>query len=157
MSATVADYDLLERQAEALLEGERNLVANAANLAAFLYHELPDVNWVGFYFTEPAGLVLGPFCGKPACTRLPAGRGVCSAAVRKQATVIVDDVHAVEDHIVCDSASESEIVVPLKRGATVFGVLDIDSPRKSRFTSADRDGLERIVAHFLRLTDAPEV
>lgn len=157
MATNLADYELLQRQAAALLEDERNLIANAANLAAFLYHELPDVNWVGFYFTVPTGLVLGPFSGKPACTRLPADRGVCSAAVRQQTTVIVDDVHAVPDHIVCDSASESEIVIPLVNQDQVFGVLDIDSPSKSRFTASDRDGLERIVADFLRLTELSDV
>jgi len=157
MSENLADYVLLQRQAAALLEDERDLIANAANLAAFLYHELPDVNWVGFYFAVPSGLVLGPFSGKPACTRLPAGRGVCSAAVRQQATLIVDDVHAVADHIVCDSASESEIVIPLVHKGKVLGVLDIDSPRKSRFTKADGEGLERIVADFLRLTELSEV
>ncbi len=157
MTTNLADYELLQHQVAALLEDERNLIANAANLAAFLYHELPGVNWVGFYFAVPSGLVLGPFSGKPACTRLPADRGVCSAAVRQHATVIVDDVHAVPDHIACDSASESEIVIPLVHQDKVFGVLDIDSPQKSRFTKADRDGLERIVADFLRLTELPEV
>lgn len=153
METVFAEYDLLERQVAALLEDERDLIANAANLAAFLYQELPEVNWAGFYFVEPDGLVLGPFCGKPACTRLPRGRGVCSAAVEQKATVVAEDVHALKDHIVCDSASKSEIVVPLLCEGRVFGVLDIDSPRKSRFTQADRAGLERIVAAFLRSTD----
>jgi GAF domain-containing protein len=153
METIVADYELLERQLAALLEDERDLIANAANLAAFLYQELREVNWAGFYFTQPSELVLGPFCGKPACARLPRARGVCWAAVEQQATVIVDDVHAFEDHIACDSASQSEIVVPILRRDTVFGVLDLDSPRKSRFTQADRAGLERIVATFVRSTD----
>ena len=150
------DYTLLEAQAAALLEGEHDLIANAANLAAFLYHELPDVNWSGFYFVDPGGLVLGPFNGRPACSRLAQGRGVCGAAVREQKTVIVDDVHAFADHIACDSASQSEIVVPLMKNGEVFAVLDIDSPHKSRFTQADRDGLERIAKIFLAASTVPQ-
>ena len=143
------DYDLLERQAAALIADEVNLIANAANLASLLFHELPDVNWAGFYFVEPDGsLVLGPFSGRPACTRLPAGRGVCGKAVRDGRTTIVQDVSAFEDHIVCDSASQSEIVVPLVRDARVFAVLDIDSPSRGRFSERDGAGLERIAARF---------
>lgn len=109
-------YELLERQARELLGGENNVIANAANFAAFVYHELPDVNWAGFYFIEASGdLVLGPFAGKPACARLPRGRGACGAAVMRRETIVIDDVHTFADHIVCDSASRSEIVVPLWR------------------------------------------
>ncbi|MDQ6929893.1 MAG: GAF domain-containing protein [Candidatus Eremiobacteraeota bacterium] len=151
----VVDYELLATQATGLLEGERDLIANAANLAAFLYQELPDVNWVGFYFVQGSDLVLGPFNGKPASSRLAHGRGVCGAAVRDRTTVIVDDVHAFSDHIVCDSASQSEIVVPLFHNDEIFGVLDIDSPVKARFTQADRDGLEQIVQCFVKATTIP--
>ena len=151
----VVDYELLAAQATALLEGERDLIANAANLAAFLYAELPSVNWAGFYFVAGTDLVLGPFNGKPASSRLAHGRGVCGAAVLRRETVIVDDVHAFADHIACDSASESEIVVPLFNNGEVFGVLDIDSPLKARFTPADRAGLERIVQRFLEATEIP--
>lgn len=148
------DYALLERQAAGLLEDERNFIANAANLAALLYNELPDVNWAGFYFLEPDGsLVLGPFCGKPACTRLPSGKGVCGAAVRDGQTLVVEDVHAFADHIACDTASKSEIVVPLRKEGRIFGVLDLDSPSEARFSEADRAGLERIADTFLARTD----
>ncbi|GAC1389039.1 MAG: GAF domain-containing protein [Vulcanimicrobiaceae bacterium] len=155
MTASSTDYNLLEMQVSALLTGERNFIANAANLAAFLYQELPEINWAGFYFLEDAGLVLGPFCGKPASARLAPGRGVCGAAVREQKTITVDDVQAFEDHIVCDSASRSEIVVPLFKADMLFGVLDLDSPAHGRFSPQDKDGLERIVQSFLELTDVP--
>lgn len=154
MQTEQTDYATLERQAAGLLEDERNFIANAANLAALLYHELPDVNWAGFYFLESDGsLVLGPFCGQPACTRLPKGKGVCGAAVRDARTVIVEDVHAFADHITCDTASNSEIVVPLRKDGRIFGVLDLDSPSKARFTEADQAGLERIARTFLDRTD----
>jgi L-methionine (R)-S-oxide reductase len=144
------DYSLLERQAEALLAGERDFIANAANFAAFVYNELPNLNWAGFYFPADTGdLVLGPFNGRPACTRLPSGRGVCGAAFVHRATQVVDDVNAFADHIVCDSASQSEIVVPLIEGDACIGVFDIDSPKPARFTPADRQGIERLVAVFI--------
>ncbi len=142
-------YDLLERQVRELLAGETNAIANAANFSAFVYHELPDVNWAGVYFLEDSGeLVLGPFGGKPACTRLAPGRGVCGAAVTGARTVVVDDVKAFADHIVCDSASRSEIVVPLSSGKGLIGVFDVDSPRVARFTDADRIGIEALVRVF---------
>ena len=142
-------YDLLEQQVRALLSGERDVIANAANFAAFVYHELPDVNWAGFYFAQPSGeLVLGPFAGRPACARLPYGRGVCGVAFVQKQTIVVDDVAAFADHIVCDSASRSEIVVPFFSGTAVAGVFDIDSPRVARFSAADRDGIARLVAAF---------
>lgn len=145
------DYQLLQAQAESLLSGERDYLANAANFASFVYHELPDLNWAGFYFTDDAGdLVLGPFNGRPACTRLPSGRGVCGAAVTKRTTVIVDDVDAFGDHIVCDSASKSEIVVPLHDDeGEIYGVFDIDSPSLARFNDEDRHGIESLVAAFV--------
>lgn len=148
MSSSIS-YDLLEQQLRALLAGESDFVANAGNFAAFVYHELPDVNWSGFYLsTESNELVLGPFCGRPACTRLPAGRGVCGAAASRRATLVVDDVSAFADHIVCDAASRSEIVVPLFVRGDFAGVFDCDSPKPARFTDADRAGIERLVRAF---------
>jgi L-asparaginase II len=142
-------YDLLELQARALLAGERDCIANAANFAAFVYHEIPDVNWAGFYFAEPSGeLVLGPFGGRPACVRLPAGRGVCGEAYARAETVVVDDVERFADHIACDSASRSEIVVPFFAGDKVAGVFDVDSPVAARFGDGDRTGIEALVAVF---------
>jgi L-methionine (R)-S-oxide reductase len=149
------DYDLLLAQVTSLLADETDLIANAANFAAFIYNEVPDLNWAGFYFPAPSGdLVLGPFNGRPACTRLPKGRGVCSAAFTSGETVVVDDVHDFAGHIVCDSASVSEIVVPLRAGDAVFGVFDIDSPKRARFSSADRAGIERLVQAFLKSRDS---
>jgi L-methionine (R)-S-oxide reductase len=140
------DYDLLVAQVRSLLADESDFIANAANFAAFIYNELPDLNWAGFYFPTASGeLVLGPFSGRPACTRLPKGRGVCGAAFTSGETVVVDDVHAFADHIVCDSASASEIVVPLRTGDRITGVFDVDSPRLARFSEADRIGIERLV------------
>lgn len=145
------DYDLLAAQAQNLLAGEPSFLANAANFASFVYHELPELNWAGFYFVEENGdLVLGPFNGRPACTRLPQGRGVCGSAFTRNETVVVRDVHAFADHIVCDSASQSEIVVPLQDGDRVYGVFDIDSPVTGRFSDRDRAGIERLVEVFLR-------
>ena len=142
-------YDLLERQVRELLAGEPDYIANAANFASFVFHELPDVNWAGFYFLDDAGdLVLGPFGGRPACTRLARGRGVCGAAAIARETVVVDDVTTFPDHIACDAASRSEIVVPLFSGDGVYGVFDVDSPRPSRFTARDRAGIERLVRAF---------
>lgn len=143
-------YEQLEEQLRALLDGETNLIANAANFAAFIAHELPLVNWAGFYFTTPSEeLVLGPFCGRPACTRIPPGRGVCGAAASKLATLVVDDVDAFDDHIACDAASRSEIVVPLFIGGEFVGVFDCDSPLHARFSDADRLGIESLVRAFI--------
>lgn len=142
-------YDLLERQVRELLAGERDPIAGAANFAAFVYHELPDVNWAGFYRLIPGGeLVLGPFVGKPACSRLPSGRGVCGNAVTRRETVVVDDVAAFADHIVCDTASRSEIAVPIFAGGEIAGVFDVDSPAPARFSDADRRGIERLARAF---------
>lgn len=146
----MTDYDLLVAQAGALLSGESDFIANAANFASFVYHELPELNWAGFYFADETGdLVLGPFNGRPACTRLPSGRGVCGAAFTQRETVVVADVDAFADHIVCDGASKSEIVVPLNDENGVYGVFDIDSPVVARFTDADRRGIEALVKVFL--------
>jgi L-methionine (R)-S-oxide reductase len=143
-------YDLLERQVRELLSGESDFIANAANFASFIYHELPGLNWAGFYFVNARDgeLVLGPFNGRPACTRLPAGRGVCGAAVTRRETVVVDDVNAFADHIVCDSASRSEIVVPFFGGDDVTGVFDVDSPEVARFSDEDRTGITALVRAF---------
>jgi L-methionine (R)-S-oxide reductase len=151
------DYALLERQVRELLAGESDFVANAGNFAALVYHELPAVNWAGFYLAAPSGeLVLGPFAGRPACTRLPAGRGVCGAAATKRATVVVDDVAAFADHIVCDTASRSEIVVPLVHAERLWGVFDCDSPTLARFDAQDRAGIERLVRAFSESVRPPE-
>lgn len=150
------DYDLLEAQVRALLSGETDFVANAANFAAFVYHSLTQVNWAGFYFPDGDDLLLGPFGGKPACVRLPGGHGVCGAAFSAGKTLVVPDVDAFGDHIVCDSASKSEIVVPLLSRGAKLGVFDIDSPVLDRFDEADRFGLERLVRCFLELTKIPD-
>ena len=144
-----ASYELLECQVRELLTGEPDFIANAANFASFVFHELPDVNWAGFYFVQPGGeLVLGPFSGRPACSRLPSGRGVCGAAAIARETVVVDDVATFADHIACDAASRSEIVVPLLQRDEVYGVFDVDSPSLARFSARDRAGIERLVRAF---------
>jgi L-methionine (R)-S-oxide reductase len=146
-----AAYAELETSLRALLVGERDFVANAANFAALLYWSLPQLNWAGVYVRDPAGsdLVLGPFQGRPACVRIPVGRGVCGAAAARRETVVVTDVHAFPGHIACDLASKSEIVVPILRGEELLGVLDLDSPAHARFDSQDAHGLEALVAVFV--------
>lgn len=142
-------YRELAEQARALLHGEHDAVANAANLASLLFHALPGLNWAGFYFMKDGELVLGPFQGKPACVRIAVGKGVCGTAAARRETVVVADVHAFPGHIACDSASNSEIVVPLVRGGAVVGVLDLDSPQPGRFDDDDRRGLEALAALWL--------
>jgi GAF domain-containing protein len=142
-------YRDLAGQLAALLAGESDRIANAANMAALVYHGLPDLNWAGFYFYRSGELVLGPFQGKPACLRIPIGRGVCGTAARRAETVRVADVHDFPGHIACDPASRSELVVPLIQGEEVLGVLDLDSPLLARFDEADQAGCERLVALFL--------
>ena len=149
-----AAYHLLTTELAALLAGERDLIANAANTSALLYQHLEDVNWVGFYFRRGGELVVGPFQGRPACVRIPLGQGVCGTAASRRATIVVADVHEFPGHIACDAASQAEIVVPLVVGGSVIGVLDIDSPSRGRFDDVDREGLERVVDIFLRSTDA---
>ena len=140
-------YAALCEQLQALLGEERDLIANAANTAALLYHSLPDVSWVGFYFTgEVDELVLGPFQGKPACTRIAFDTGVCGVAASSGESVLVADVTEFQGHIACDPASASEIVVPLVNWGNVLGVLDLDSHTKSRFDEDDQEGLEMIVS-----------
>ena len=151
MSHFKADlYRELLGQARALLEGERDAIANAANLASLIAHTLPDLNWAGFYFLRGDELVLGPFHGKPACVRIALGKGVCGTAAARRATVIVKNVHEFDGHIACDSASNSEIVVPLLRGTELIGVLDLDSPKFARFDAQDQAGLEKVVAEVLK-------
>jgi L-methionine (R)-S-oxide reductase len=144
-----AAYAMLAEQARALVAGERDRIANAANLSALVYHALPDLNWVGFYFFDGNELVLGPFQGKPACIRIALSRGVCGAAATSRSTQRVDDVHAFPGHIACDAASRSELVVPLVLGQELIGVFDLDSPIPSRFSPEDQAGLEAIAAIFL--------
>ena len=143
------DYARLVQDLAALLAGEQDLLANAANTAALLFDALPEVNWAGFYFLKGGELVVGPFQGKPACVRIALGRGVCGTAAAERRTQLVPDVHAFPGHIACDAASRAEVVVPLLRGATLLGVLDIDSPRPGRFDADDVRGLEAIAAAFL--------
>lgn len=143
-------YRELGRQLGALLAGETDPIANAANTAALIYDLVPDLNWAGFYFLQSRDeLVLGPFQGKPACVRIPVGRGVCGTAVERGAPVLVEDVHAFPGHIACDAASRSELVVPLIRDGAVFGVLDLDSPLPARFDEDDREGMSRIASIYV--------
>lgn len=138
--------DSIIAQARALVAGETDLVANAANLTSLLYHALADVSWVGFYFLKDGELVVGPYQGKPACVRIPLGKGVCGTAAARRETLIVDDVHAFDGHIACDPDSKSEIVVPVIVEGTLIGVLDVDSVSPSRFGPDDRRLLEEVVA-----------
>src|SRR6188768_116953 len=144
-----AAYAELARDLTALLSGERDLIANAANTSALIYDALPDLNWAGFYLYKSGELVLGPFQGKPACVRIAIGKGVCGTAAQRRATMLVEDVHAFPGHIACDSASNSEIVIPLVRNGELLGVLDLDSPDLARFGSADARGLEAIARIFI--------
>jgi GAF domain-containing protein len=146
-----AAYAELAASLRALLDGEHDLVANAANLAALLYWSLPQLNWAGLYLVEPVrgDLLLGPFQGRPACVRIPLGRGVCGTAAARRETVVVADVHAFPGHIACDSASNSESVVPILRDGHLLGVLDLDSPVHRRFETSDARGLEALVAVFV--------
>ena len=152
-SAGRSGYALLAAQLESLLADERDFIANSAQFSAFLFSELPDLNWAGFYLNRNEELVLGPFQGKVACVRIPFGRGVCGAAARTRETQRVEDVHAFPGHIACDSASNSELVVPLVKEGRLIGVLDLDSPKLARFSEEDQAGIEQLAAIFLRLTD----
>ena len=139
------DYKLVREQAEVLSEGVTWDITLYANISALLNESLSDINWVGFYLMRDDELVLGPFQGKPACTRIPVGKGVCGTAVAEDRTQLVKDVHEFPGHIACDSASNSEIVVPIHKAGEVVAVLDIDSPSLSRFDEADKEGLEHFV------------
>lgn len=143
-------YDELVLQARGLLMDEPDGIANAANFSSLLYHAMPDVNWVGFYFLRDDELVVGPFQGKPACVRIAMGAGVCGSAAADRRTLRVGDVDAFPGHIPCDSASRSEIVVPLIKDDKVIGVLDIDSPVPHRFDADDEAGVEKLAAEFLK-------
>jgi GAF domain-containing protein len=142
-------YRELRSQLAGLLEGESDPIANAANTSALVYHALPDVNWVGFYFLKEGELVLGPFQGQPACVRIAIGKGACGTAAKSLQAVVVPDVHAFPGHIACDTASRSELVVPLVKNGVLLGVLDLDSPSVGRFDEADRAGCESLAAVFL--------
>jgi L-methionine (R)-S-oxide reductase len=153
---TIADtgkpefYHELGSQLHALLSGENDPIANAANTSALIFQMLPDLNWAGFYFLHREDeLLLGPFQGKPACVRIAVGRGVCGTAVEKAQSIVVEDVHAFPGHIACDAASRSELVVPLFRDGQVFGVIDLDSPTPGRFDAADQEGIEALAATYV--------
>ena len=143
-------YASLAQQLTGLLEGERDMIANAANMSALIYQFLPDLNWAGFYFMRRGELVLGPFQGKTACVRIAVGRGVCGTAVERRESIVVPDVHAFPGHIACDSASKSEVVVPIIRDGELLGVLDIDSPKDARFDAEDEAGCVRIAEIMAR-------
>jgi len=145
-------YALLDKQAASLVEGEPDMIANFANIAALLWMSLEHINWVGFYLWKHDQLVLGPFQGKPACVRIPLGKGVCGTAAERRETVIVHDVDQFPGHIACDSASRSEIVVPIVSNGALVGVLDVDSPVLSRFDETDKRGLERLIETVMEAT-----
>lgn len=143
----------LEYNCQALLSGESNYIANAANISSLVFHSMSSLNWVGFYFIDQKSstkeLVLGPFIGKPACIRIPLGKGVCGTSASTERTIVVDDVHLFEGHIACDSASNSEVVIPIIKNNTLLGVFDIDSPIKKRFSKEDVNLLEKIVRLYV--------
>ena len=141
----MTDYSELERRLTTLIHGVPHFIANLANASALLFDTLEDINWAGFYHMEQGRLVLGPFQGKPACIEIPLNKGVCGAAASRGETVLVKNVHEFPGHIACDSASNSEIVIPIRKKGAVVGVLDIDSPSIGRFTEDDKEGLERFV------------
>ena len=138
-------YALVQKQLRALLEGESNQIANLSNASSLLNQFLDETNWVGFYLNDHEELVLGPFQGLPACVRIPFGRGVCGTSASERKTMRIEDVHAFPGHIACDAASQSEIVVPIVKNGKLLGVLDIDSPIKSRFDEVDQEQLEIFV------------
>jgi L-methionine (R)-S-oxide reductase len=146
-------YAALQSQLRGLLDGERDFIANAANFCSLLYHSLPDVNWAGFYLRKGNELVLGPFQGKPACIRITIGKGVCGTAADQRQTILVDNVHEFPGHIACDSASNSEIVVPLLDHEELIGVLDLDSPLFGRFDDEDAKGLNELVEIFIAVSE----
>ena len=145
-------YAQLQSQLRSLLASERDFIANAANLASLLYHSLPDLNWAGFYLIKGDELVLGPFQGKPACVRIAMGKGVCGMAAAQRQTILVANVHDFPGHIACDSASNSEIVVPLVSDEQLLGVLDLDSPSFDRFDDEDAKGLNELAEIFIDST-----
>jgi L-methionine (R)-S-oxide reductase len=142
-------YAALAADLRALLHDEHDLIANAANMSSLIYHMLPDLNWAGVYLLKEGELVLGPFQGKPACVRIAIGKGVCGTAAARRTSVVVPDVNEFPGHIACDSASRSELVVPLIKGDHLLGVLDLDSPTPGRFDDTDREGCEALARAFL--------
>ncbi len=148
-------YAQLEAQLSSLLAGELDLIANAANFSSLIFHSLPDLNWAGFYFVKDDELVLGPFQGQPACVRIAIGKGVCGTAAAKRLTTIVPNVHEFPGHITCDSASNSEIVVPLMKAERLIGVLDLDSPVLGRFDDEDAIGLNRLIYVLVDSSECP--
>ena len=153
-NANTMNHDDVLAQARALIDGERDAIANAANLSALIFENLEDVNWAGFYFVRGEELVVGPFQGKPACVRIAFGKGVCGTAWERRETLVVPDVHAFPGHIACDSASNSEIVVPLIAGERVLGVLDLDSPKHDRFGVAERLLIEALARLYVAGSDS---
>lgn len=148
-------YRQLHAAAAALVEGERDPIANMANVAALMWEYLPDINWAGFYRVVDGELVLGPFAGRPACIRIPFGRGVCGTAAASGATQLVEDVHAFPGHIACDAASRSELVVPVAGGGAVIAVIDLDSPTRARFDGADAAGIEALARVLAASIEGP--
>lgn len=148
-----AHYASIARQLRSLLEGERDFLANTANTTALVFEAVPDLNWAGFYFLQGDELVLGPFQGRPACVRIPTGRGVCGTAVSRRESLVVYNVHKFDGHIACDAASNSELVVPVSEGGRVIGVFDLDSPTVGRFDDDDRAGIEELVRIWQEHTD----
>jgi GAF domain-containing protein len=146
-------YRQLEEQARGLIAGERDPIANAANFSALIWQTLPDINWAGFYFRRSGWLVLGPFQGKPACSRLQMGHGVCGTAAKQNKTLIIPDVHKFDGHVACDEASNSELVVPLLNHGIVTGVIDIDSPLFDRFDEVDAKGIEALARFWAVCSD----
>jgi GAF domain-containing protein len=157
VSSKAAIYRQLHDQLNALLVGERDGLANTANMSALIFETLPDLNWAGFYFLQGRELVLGPFQGKVACVRIALGQGVCGTAAERRETVVVADVHAFPGHIACDTASRSEIVVPLIQNGRLLGVLDLDSPLLARFDEDDLAGLTAAVDLLLQHTDLTRI
>ncbi|HEX4506618.1 MAG TPA: GAF domain-containing protein [Alphaproteobacteria bacterium] len=146
-------YQDLAAQLTGLIGDERDRIANAANMSAFLFMCVPDLNWAGFYFLGNGGLIVGPFQGKPACVRIAVGDGVCGTAVKERRTILVENVHEFPGHIACDAGSESELVVPLVKDGEIIGVLDLDSPRLARFDAEDQAGMERLARIFVEASD----
>jgi GAF domain-containing protein len=157
MADKVGLYRDLADQIDGMLTGETDITANLANAAAALYHALPSLNWAGFYLLRGTVLVLGPFQGRPACARIPVGRGVCGTAAMLRQSVLVPDVQAFSGHIACDLASRSELVVPLILGKRLIGVLDLDSPLLARFDAQDQAGCEKLAAIIVRHLSVPPV
>jgi len=149
----MVNYQAIELQAKAYLEGSTDMIANAANLSSIIFNNLENINWAGFYFKKGEELVLGPFQGRAACVSITMGRGVCGTAAKERRTVIAPDVHTFEGHIACDSASRSEIVIPIIHEDRLVGVLDVDSPIEGRFDDEDRTSLEKLVEMFISSTD----